>query len=169
MPHAPLSLWSFALERYARPGTETLCLELQDGHGLDVCELLWSAWLAERELAVATEAPTQLEPIRRWQAEMTQPLRERRRALKPLVAATPSLDDLRQTLKRAELEAERETLRRLEALSAGTPAVPTSPVALALANCQRLGTLDAAAYPALRQLMTRWLEKSPDAEPNGPC
>ncbi|WP_110669432.1 TIGR02444 family protein [Salinicola halophilus] len=169
MSHASPSLWSFALERYARPGAEALCLDLQDTHGLDVCELLWAAWLAERGLAVADDAPVRLEPIRHWQSDMTQALRERRRALKPLTAATPSLEALRQALKRAELEAERETLRRLETLSMPWPQPTSTGVALALDNCRCLDELDPRAYPALRELMTRWLEKSSDAEPSRPC
>lgn len=118
-----LSLWDQALALYARPGVEAACLALQDQAGVDVCELLWACWLERHGLTPDDDAPTHLAPIRAWQAEMTRPLRDRRRALKELALTDPTLAELRQALQRAELLAERETLRRLADLATGGGAI----------------------------------------------
>lgn len=106
-------LWDFALALYSRPGVEAACLHLQDDAGLDVLELLWRLWLYRHGLA-AGDLP---ETVRLWQAEVTVPLRRLRRQLKAEAAERESVAALRQRLKAAELEAEREALARLEALS----------------------------------------------------
>ncbi|MCH4564646.1 TIGR02444 family protein [Halomonas sp. EGI 63088] len=110
-------LWDFALALYAREGVEAACLHLQDDAGLDVCELLWRCWLFHHGLQPADE-PAGLDEIRRWQQEVTTPLRRLRRTLKAEAATRPAVAALRRTLQRAELAAERETLTRLEALTA---------------------------------------------------
>ncbi|RKR07430.1 uncharacterized protein (TIGR02444 family) [Kushneria sinocarnis] len=110
-------LRSFALTLYDRPGVEAACLTLQDEGGLDVCELLWRCWLAHHGLAPGPAADPGLAEIRRWQGEMTVPLRERRRRLKPLTLEQPQLETLRTHLKRAELASELEALARLQALA----------------------------------------------------
>ncbi|MDI5932548.1 TIGR02444 family protein [Halomonas kalidii] len=116
-------LWDFALALYAREGVEAACLHLQDDAGLDVCELLWRCWLFHHGVQ-PTDAPTGLAEIRRWQQEITAPLRRLRRTLKAEAATRPAVADLRRTLQRAELEAERETLARLEALTADCRPAP---------------------------------------------
>lgn len=118
-----LSLWDQALALYARPGVEAACLALQDQTKVDVCELLWACWLERHGLTPDGDAPTYLAPIRAWQAEMTRPLRDRRRALKELALTDPGLAELREALKRAELLAEREALRRLADLATGGEAI----------------------------------------------
>lgn len=166
-----LSLWVYALDRYARPGAESDCLRLQDDHGWDICELLWIAWLSERRLVPDRLAGPALEAVRTWQREMTLPLRARRRELKASAQAEPRLEALRQALKRAELLSERETLTRLEAL----PARPTSlapattPAEVALSACGSLQAVTAEAYPLLCRLFRRWTASGPDAEPRPTC
>lgn len=167
----PGSLWVFALDRYARPGAEPHCLSLQDAHGFDVCELLWVAWLAERGLEPPSDIVGALEPIRRWQREMTLPLRQRRRALKSRVAAEPSLEALRQSLKQAELEAERETLRRLEGIPGCDSDEMKDPTTCAVDACRCLpsGNVTPAADALLNDLMTLWVANARDAEPDRGC
>jgi uncharacterized protein (TIGR02444 family) len=118
-------LWEFALALYARPGVEAACLTLQDEAGVDVCELLWRCWLLTHGAVPGEAAEAGLVAIHRWQAEVTVPLRQLRRRLKPEASARPGVAELRETLKRAELLAERETLGRLECL-----ALEASPTAL---------------------------------------
>lgn len=110
-------LWDFALALYARPGVEAACLSLQDDAGLDVCELLWRCWLSYHGLTLTAHADRLLEPVRAWQRDMTYPLRHQRRALKASCKATPEREQLRQTIKQAELLAEQDTLRQLEQLT----------------------------------------------------
>jgi len=110
-------LWGFALALYGRPGVEAACLTLQDEGGVDVCELLWRCWLLRHGVLPGPTAEEGLEEVRRWQCEVTAPLRRLRRRLKPEANVRPGVAELRETLKRAELEAEREALRRLERLA----------------------------------------------------
>nr|WP_163501581.1 TIGR02444 family protein [Halomonas socia] len=107
-------LWDFALAFYAREGVAAACLQLQDEAGADVCELLWHCWLASHGLTVSDGHDAELDALRRWQGELTQPLRERRRELKQRALTNPEIAELRDTLKRAELLSEREALRMLQ-------------------------------------------------------
>ncbi|MCK2185655.1 TIGR02444 family protein [Halomonas getboli] len=103
-------LWDFALALYARPGAEAACLHLQDDAGVEVIELLWRLWLFRHGLA----AGPMPDAVARWQAEVTAPLRRLRRSLKAEAAEREGVAALRQRLKAAELDAEREALVRLE-------------------------------------------------------
>ena len=114
-------LWSFALALYARPGVEAACLLLQDDADIDVCELLWRCWLLHHGAVPGQAAEAGLVEVRHWQREVTAPLRRLRRGLKAAAAERDGVARLRQTLKRAELEAEREALARLEALAMTRP------------------------------------------------
>lgn len=111
------SLWDFALEFYARPGVASHLLRLQDEAGMDVCVLLWRLWLNGHGLAPTAHAEQALAEVVAWQRDYTRPLRDRRRWLKPAAADDPALAHLRQTLKDAELMAEKHALGLLEALS----------------------------------------------------
>ncbi|MBS9404652.1 TIGR02444 family protein [Halomonas sp. TRM85114] len=111
-----MPLWDFALALYVREGIEDACLTLQDDAGVDVCELLWHCWLFHAGVMFEAE-PAGLAEVRRWQAEVTRPLRRLRRTLKGEATRRPGVAELRQTLKQAELEAERDTLARLEQLT----------------------------------------------------
>src|SRR5690606_26452407 len=79
-------LWAFALALYACPGVEAACLALQDEAGVDVCELLWRCWLLHHGARPGPAAEAGLREVRRWQAEVTAPLRTLRRRLKPEAA-----------------------------------------------------------------------------------
>ncbi|WP_089797195.1 TIGR02444 family protein [Halomonas korlensis] len=111
-----MPLWDFALGLYGQENVERACLTLQDEAEVDVCELLWQCWLFHAGVVLQAE-PTGLAEVRRWQAEITRPLRQLRRALKSEATRRPGVAELRQTLKHAELEAERDTLARLEQLA----------------------------------------------------
>ena len=103
-------LWEFALALYGRDGVEEACLTLQDEAGLDVCELLWHCWLYRHGLTSEADPDT----VRHWQRDVTAPLRRLRRALKAEARQDTGVAELRQTLKQAELQAEREALSRLQ-------------------------------------------------------
>ena len=117
-------LWPFALATYARPGVEAACLQLQDEAGVDVCELLWRCWLLHHAAIPEPGSETALAKVRRWQREVTTPLRRLRRELKADAAEHHGVAQLRETLKRAELQAERETLARLQAVAMTRPLRP---------------------------------------------
>ncbi|MDR5861000.1 TIGR02444 family protein [Halomonas eurihalina] len=113
------SLWDFALNLYARDGIEQACLTLQDEAGVDVTELLWRCWLYRYNLRAGATPPD----VRQWQHDVISPLRRLRRGLKPAARERSNVASLRQRIKQAELDAERECLLRLEAHS-GTGRVP---------------------------------------------
>ncbi|MCE8035402.1 TIGR02444 family protein [Billgrantia tianxiuensis] len=121
-------LWDFALAFYARPGVESACLRLQDEADVDVCELLWLCWLYRHRLMLTREPPG-LTDIRRWQREITLPLRSLRRQLKDEASRNTGIAEVRRKIQQAELAAERETLLRLQCLAEQAEelaALPTS-------------------------------------------
>nr|WP_065242035.1 TIGR02444 family protein [Halomonas elongata] len=113
------SLWDFALDFYARDGVEQACLTLQDEADVEVTELLWRCWLYRHGLS-AGDTPLD---VRQWQHDVISPLRRLRRDLKPAARERANVASLRQRIKQAELDAERECLLRLEAHS-GTGLAP---------------------------------------------
>ncbi|MGR2738397.1 TIGR02444 family protein [Billgrantia sp. Q4P2] len=133
-------LWDFALAFYGRPGVEAACLLLQDEAGVDVCELLWHCWLYRHRLTLAQEPPG-LMAIRRWQEEVTLPLRGLRRQLKAEAAHSPGTAEVRRRIQQAELAAERETLQRLQRLAEQT---------------EHLAVLTTAAPSLENSLASRW-------------
>jgi uncharacterized protein (TIGR02444 family) len=113
------SFWDFSLRIYALPGVAAKCTVLQDTYGADVNILLWSLWL-ESEQKRLTEENLQaaLKLVSPWAIATVIPLRNIRRQLKDLYGITnPSIETLRQTVKNAELQAERQQQSMLEALA----------------------------------------------------
>ncbi len=106
-------LWDFALTLYAKPGVEAACLTLQDEAGLDVCELLFHCWLYTGGLQARPDALIAERDQRRlWQRQVTDVLRKLRRDLKASAVGSDTVTALRNTIKQAELMAERENLQR---------------------------------------------------------
>ncbi|GEN28598.1 hypothetical protein HVA01_22440 [Halovibrio variabilis] len=109
-------LWDFALALYAKPGVEAACLTLQEEAELDVCEVIFHCWLYTCGLEAEPAAlARQREQRRRWQCHVTTVLRGLRRDLKASAASSESVARLRETIKQAELMAERENLQRWQA------------------------------------------------------
>jgi uncharacterized protein (TIGR02444 family) len=99
-------LWTFSLVVYAEPGVQEECLALQERLALDVNLLLLCAYagvqgvmLSDNDVAVAAEA------VASWHAQVVRPLRQARRALKPV--ARDDAAALRAEVKDVELKAER--------------------------------------------------------------
>ncbi|MGQ7262263.1 TIGR02444 family protein [Vreelandella sp. V005] len=106
-------LWDFALSLYARPGVEAACLTLQEEGGQDVCEVLFHCWLYASGLeALPGAVARQREQRLQWQGRVTEVLRALRRDLKASATTSQSVTALRDTIKQAELMAERENLQR---------------------------------------------------------
>ena len=109
-------LWDFALSLYSQPGVEAVCLVLQDEAEVDVCELLFHCWLYTNGLeAVPAALEREREQRRFWQCQVTEVLRRLRQDLKPMAASSEPVAALRETIKQAELMAERENLQRWQA------------------------------------------------------
>ncbi len=111
-PPQPLEtpLWAFALAVYGGDKVADECLALQERLGLDVNILLFAAFigaveagqLESQDITAASAA------VADWQSEIVRPLRQVRRALKPM-----SAEGLRAQIKAAELEAEKIELAML--------------------------------------------------------
>ncbi|MDE2377211.1 TIGR02444 family protein [Bradyrhizobium sp.] len=110
MTDANSSFWAFSLRTFANPSVAKACLDLQDTFGIDVNVLLFMLWCAHcgRRLN-ACDVGNIVNLVARWQADVVSPLRLVRRALKRPTANWLSMQTqgLRETVKAAELEAER--------------------------------------------------------------
>jgi uncharacterized protein (TIGR02444 family) len=110
---AAAAFWAFSLAIYAAPGVAEDCLALQDRHGLDVNIALfccWHGWSGRGRLTAAEIAAAEARVVD-WTRDIVVPLRSVRRALKPLAA--PAAATIRTSVKRLELDAEREEQRLL--------------------------------------------------------
>ena len=119
----PPDLWRFAEEVYQRPGVETDCLHLQ-AQGIDVCLLLCALWLDAREVPWDETRGQALRDLAQpWQMQVVTPLRQLRQSWRAVAQGDKALTQLREAVKRLELEAERELLQRLATLSREWPSV----------------------------------------------
>lgn len=126
-----LSLWTFAVTAYARPGVEEICLTLQDAYGQNVALLLWRLWALDRPIGpVALDAATAV--ARTCEGRILAPLRQVRRGLRAPIdgVVDDAREALRESVRRAELGAERLLLDALEAATppsaSGARADPTA-------------------------------------------
>ncbi|TQV82524.1 TIGR02444 family protein [Exilibacterium tricleocarpae] len=105
-PDAVNPFWDFSLALYRRPGVESLCLALQDNHGVNVNLLLWSCWLETRTVTLDADLLAAAQRlVQDWDQRVVTPLRQARRAVRKGNWETPGPSLLAQC-KRLELEAE---------------------------------------------------------------
>ena len=126
-PWPASDFWDWSLTVYARPGVAGACLALQERHGVDVNLLLFAVWAgsAGRVLEPAAMRAA-IDRVRRWQAEIVQPLRALRRRMKgdahgldPALAST-----VRARIAAAELDAEHAEQIALAGLATVAATVP---------------------------------------------
>lgn len=114
------SLWDFAVGLYTQPGVSSLCLELQDKYAVNVNVLLFARWLETRERRI--ELAAALACVSDWDKNYVQVLRQLRRQMKMEFAESlMQVADVRDQIKRAELQAERLELHWLEQLAGDWP------------------------------------------------
>ena len=113
------SLWEFCLSIYAQPAIEQICLHLQDQGGANVNILLWLCWLADRGIQVdQQQLNIGMEKIANWHGGVVTPLRQLRRGMKQdYTSHHQGVDHARETIKAAELAAEKVELDWLEELA----------------------------------------------------
>jgi|GEM_PF-6482047 len=103
------TLLTFALETYAKPEVEGLCLELQDRYGGQVNILLWAAWLDSQGAPLDGILLEQGRAVLAIQERyFLRPLRSLRRLI------SRAYPRLRGVIKQLELRAEYWQLRRLQ-------------------------------------------------------
>ncbi len=110
-----MRFWDWALERYARPGVQAACLNLQDKSGLNVPYLLWAAWLGQADPGLMTQGARLAHS---FENDILSPLRSARRALRQPFAplSETTREGLRAQAKSLELQAERGLMEGLESL-----------------------------------------------------
>ena len=151
-----MSLWEWSASAYAADGVADACVALQDHHEQNTCLLLWAGWCAatgRRPDEETVEAAC--DTARAWDSTTITPLRAIRRVLR---APIPDIDDapreaVRTRIKAVELEAERQLLAALEALSP-EPSGGPRPAIEALVEAARLWTR-IIPRPALIRLAER--------------
>jgi uncharacterized protein (TIGR02444 family) len=128
------SLWAFSWSFYQYPQVETLCLQLQDQHGINVNQVLWALWLDNIcQITDFTVWEQGVPKANQWHRGVVIPLRRLRRGL----PKTGLWGVCRKRLLNWELLAEKRELMILEraalpALTANTGGVnETSKVFLA--------------------------------------
>ena len=153
-----MDFWEFTLELYPEPGVAAACIALQDEHGADVNLLLFALWAASRGARLTSDDIRRVEAaVYDWRTGVVQPLRAARRALKPFADAQA----LRENVKAAELEAERQQQARMAPLlpaanAARSPALArgnlaacgVAPPDVLLAAWERVATAPTRTAPA---------------------
>ena len=115
------AVWRFVRRLYAQPGLSSVCLALQDQHGVDVTLLFHLLLLARCNRSVSRAGVAQIEAAARpWRDAVIAPLRRIRRELKTIPAGYPEAPALRQAIAASEIEAERMQLLFLHDDSAET-------------------------------------------------
>lgn len=145
------SFWKFSLAFYADPAIAGICIDLQDRHWSDVNVVLFVLWCASRHRSLS---PHELErvvaSISGWQNDVVRPLRGVRRNLKQLAAdlALASISELREAVKKQELEAEhlQQSLMEARFSDIGSPAPDRA--AAARSNVERYATFVGQIFPA---------------------
>ena len=98
-------LWDYSVATYKLDEVAQLCLDLQDGFGIDVNLLLYAAWLGHMERCLCDAHLTELDAlVTDWREDVVKPLRQLRRQLYGLSAA----EGIRNEIKVLELRAERQ-------------------------------------------------------------
>jgi uncharacterized protein (TIGR02444 family) len=144
------SLWRFSLEFYADPSVAGICIDLQDRHAADVNVLLFVLWCASRHRSLSRqELERVVTSVFGWQSEVVRPLRGVRRYLKQFTAdpALAPIFELREAIKKHELEAERVQQSLMEAKfgEIGSPA--SDRAATAGANVELYATFVEQVFP----------------------
>jgi uncharacterized protein (TIGR02444 family) len=108
--------WTFSLTVYGAPAVQEECLDLQDGHGVDVNMLLFCAFVGAVHCARLPDQDMRaaVTEVGKWNQSVVSSLRDARRALKRFAANDASAEALRNSVKAAELEAERIEQAMLE-------------------------------------------------------
>jgi len=143
--------WKWSLTHYARKDVETLLMQLQDDFGFNVNIALWCCWCAVHyqttpELALRNA----IDQTGKWNTNVTGPLREVRRFLKAHRATKITAGEkLREQVKQAELDAEKEEQSRLERLAATALAPLGGGMEKRLEEQRNRARRNLAAYTAL--------------------
>ncbi|PCJ15880.1 MAG: TIGR02444 family protein [Gammaproteobacteria bacterium] len=98
--------WDFSIDAYRQAGVESICLQLQDLHSLNVNFVLYCCWLGKQSMQVSSaEMSLLVKELRLWDSDVVAPLREVRRSLDTIKEEAASL--LRTEVLNCEVQAEK--------------------------------------------------------------
>jgi len=123
---ATKSFWDFSVRLYAKPGVEQACLALQNQFGLEVNNVLFCLWHGQRRGVFSQSTMLQMvEFSNQWHTNIVCPLRSTRswmKGRKNLIDATEdNFENLRNAIKKLELQAERLQQDQLQSMVSGVP------------------------------------------------
>lgn len=118
--------WDFSVRQYAKPGVEQACLALQNKFDLDVNNVLFCLWHGQLHGVFSQSTVLQMvEFSNEWRTNIVSPLRSTRNWMKgrnSMIDATEdSFENLRNSIKKLELKAERLQQDQLQSLVSGVP------------------------------------------------
>lgn len=119
-PPPPDVFWTWAGDAYARPGAADSLIAAQDAADFNVNIMLWACWTATRFEAAPDPAIRQaVEAVGLWHESVTKPLRATRRSISSFRenANFDGAESLRESIKNAELDAERIEINILDRLA----------------------------------------------------
>lgn len=114
--HNPL--WDFALELYAKPGIEAICLDLQNEHKLSINRLIFAVWAAKEQKLLDLKRLTSSD-ANEWQQPIAHPLRSVRYKVRERLDNHPELENVYKNLRKAELQSEQVEIAYLYYVSQG--------------------------------------------------
>jgi uncharacterized protein (TIGR02444 family) len=120
------SFWDFSVHHYAKPGVEQACLALQNEFGLDVNNVLFCLWHGRLHGVFSQSTLLQMvEFSNEWRTNIVSPLRSTRSWMKGrnsvIDATEDSFENLRNAIKKLELQAERLQQDQLQSMVSGLP------------------------------------------------
>lgn len=119
-PRPPDVFWTWASNAYARPGAADSLIAAQDAAAFNVNIMLWACWAATRFEAAPDPAIRQaIDAVGPFHEAVTKPLRATRRSMNPFRenANFEGAESLRESIKNAELDAERIEINILDRLA----------------------------------------------------
>jgi len=168
----PFAFWRFSIATYRATGVEPACLALQDRWAADTNLLLYCCWVGQSGRALDKRALRRaMRSVARWQAEVIQPLRRARRALKqtPQGPAVAWAGALRKRVGALELECEYLEQRMLSDAAADLPSPKRAqrPQAAAAASLERYLSLLGVPLDAAERRHVGALLDACDSAPHG--
>jgi len=95
--------WDFSLQHYAKAPVQQQCLQLQEDAGANVNVVLFALWLATEKRLFDHDLVLHHAELLHWHEQVIVPLRQARFGVKQ----SDLNDDLYETVKKTELDAER--------------------------------------------------------------
>lgn len=148
-------LWEFSCEYYQLPKVETICLQLQDSHDIEIPALLFCIWVGHFYGLLKPEAIQYVVEIAEEKSHLViRPLREIRRQMKRKgYEQGTEWADIRQQVKALELQSEKRLLQDLESTFKVQEVCECSHLTALTGNIEQYLRLKGRAWAPLQPLL----------------